>query len=593
MDPKRERDQGRWSEGVSLEVDDLMEELRARASAARRSHEQLEALLDAVTAMSANLELSVVLGRIVRSACALVNARYGALGVLSPDGEHLVEFVTHGVSPEERARIGDPPRGHGILGLLIRDPRPRRLADIAAHPDSYGFPPNHPPMRSFLGAPIRIRDEVFGNLYLAGSDHDAEFSEADERMLVALASAAGFAIDNARLYERSEQQRQWGQAISELTRSLLESPVETDSLSPMVERACGLAGARLCAVTLVGADGLSAIHALSNRDQPVAASATPAPSWAPLEGGHWSEVLSSGQELLLVPGPQPGAAQRVASDLSKAAGIVGAGPTAVLPMADGSGAIGHLLLQWEPGQEDLASQVMPALSGFAQQVGLGIIAARAQHDRALVAQLEDRDRIARDMHDHVIQRLFATGLSLQSAGRFAVHPVVQARLDEAVESLDVAIKDIRSTIFQLHTQAPSADLESQLRALVETYAASLGYTPALTLEGDLSHLDPDLAADLMAVVREGLSNVSRHAQAGAATVQLCLGPSLTVAITDNGTGLGATGRRSGLANLERRATARSGTFTVESVEPSGTRVTWVVPLGGPGPSALPGRGRDD
>jgi GAF domain-containing protein len=175
-----------------------MEELQARAGAARRSHEQLEALLDAVTAVSANLELPLVLGRIVRSACALVNARYGALGVLSPDGEHLVEFVTHGISPEERARIGDLPRGHGILGLLIRDPRPRRLADISAHPDSYGFPPNHPPMHSFLGAPIRIRDEVFGNLYLAERKGGGEFTQSDEAMLVALASGGIDKRDNRR-----------------------------------------------------------------------------------------------------------------------------------------------------------------------------------------------------------------------------------------------------------------------------------------------------------------------------------------------------------------------------------------------------------
>jgi signal transduction histidine kinase len=554
-----------------------MEELRARATAARRSHEQLEALLDAVTAMSANLELSVVLGRIVRSACALVNARYGALGVLSPDGEHLVEFVTHGVTPGERARIGDPPRGHGILGLLIRDPRPRRLSNIAAHPDSYGVPPNHPPMHSFLGAPIRIRDEGFGNLSLAERIGETEFSEADEARLVALASAAGFAIDNARLYERSEQQRLWGQAISELTRSLLESPVEAAALPPMVERACLLAGARLCAVALVEQDGEPSIHALHSAALPDGGPAGPA-SWPALDGAHWSEVLGSGQELLLVPRSQPGAAQRVASDLAGAAGLSGAGPTAVLPMAAGSGFLGHLLVQWEPGQEDAASQVMPALSGFAQQAALGIIAARAQHDRALVAQLEDRDRIARDMHDHVIQRLFATGLSLQSAARLAAHPVVQARLDEAVESLDVAIKDIRSTIFQLHALPPAAQFESELRALVETYAASLGYTPELVLEGDWTELDPRLANDLLAVVREGLSNVSRHAQASAATVRLSVGSSLSLTITDDGVGIGAVDRRSGLANLERRATVRSGTFRVEPVEPSGTRLSWVVPL---------------
>jgi signal transduction histidine kinase len=576
-EPKGERSQGRWSDNVSLDVDDLMEELQSRASAARRSHEQLEALLDAVTAVSANLELSEVLGRIVRSACALVNARFGALGVLSPDGEHLVEFVTHGISPEERARIGDLPRGHGILGLLIQDPQPRRLSDISAHPDSYGFPPNHPPMRSFLGTPIRIRDEVFGNLYLAERQGGTEFSQADEAMLVALASAAGFAIDNARLYERKEQQRQWGQAISELTRSLLESPAEDAVFTPLVERVCALADAQLCAISLESEDGGSFVRALHSSDGPAGTDATFPAAWPALAGEAWSEVLGSGVDLLLVPGPQPGVAQRVAADLAAAAGKV-AGPTAVLPLAAGLRPIGHLLLMWQPGQEDSASQVMPDLSAFAQQVALGLIAARAHHDKALVAMLEDRDRIARDMHDLVIQRLFATGLSLQAAGRFAVHPMVQNRLDEAVESLDVTIKEIRSTIFDLHAKVATGDVESQLREVLQAYAPSLGFSPALDLRGDLTLLDAAVAVDLMAVVREGISNVSRHAQASTASVEVTVGASLRVAIRDDGNGISDSGRRSGLANLERRAAARSGTIEIEPVEPSGTRLTWSVPM---------------
>ena len=196
-----------------------MNELRTRASAATRSHEQLEALLDAVTAVSADLELSDVLARIVRSACALVDARYGALGILAPDGQHLAEFLTHGLTPEERRSIGHLPRGHGILGLLIRDPSPLRLSNISEHPASHGFPPNHPPMRSFLGTPIRIRGEVFGNLYLSEKSGGKEFSEGDEAMLVALAAAAGVAVDHARLYERAQRQREWAQAIGEVSQS--------------------------------------------------------------------------------------------------------------------------------------------------------------------------------------------------------------------------------------------------------------------------------------------------------------------------------------------------------------------------------------
>jgi signal transduction histidine kinase len=396
-------------------------------------------------------------------------------------------------------------------------------------------------------------------------------------MLVALAAAAGFAIDNARLYERKEQQRQWGQAISELTRSLLESPTENGVFTPLVERACALADARLCAISLEAEDGGSFVRALHSSDGPSGTDATFPPAWPALVGEAWSEVLGSGVDLLLVPGPQPGVAQRVAADLAAAAGKV-AGPTAVLPLAAGLRAIGHLLLMWDPGQEDAASQVMPDLSAFAQQVALGLIAARAHHDKALVAMLEDRDRIARDMHDLVIQRLFATGLSLQAAGRFAVHPMVQNRLDEAVESLDMTIKEIRSTIFDLHAKAATGAVESQLREVLETYTPSLGFSPALDLRGDLTLLDAGVAVDLMAVVREGISNVSRHAEASTASVQVAVGASLRVAISDDGKGISDSGRRSGLANLERRATARSGTFEIEPLEPSGTRLTWSVPL---------------
>lgn len=567
---------GRWAEGASLNVDDLMEELRARADVARRSHEQLEALLDAVTAVSTNLELSVVLGRIVRSACSLVNARYGALGVLSPDGEHLVEFVTHGLTAQERAAIGDLPRGHGVLGLLIRDPRPRRMADIGSHPDSFGFPPNHPPMRSFLGAPIRIRDEVFGNLYLSERKGDTEFSEADEAMLVALASAAGFAIDNARLYERSQQQRQWEQAISGLTQSLLESEAEDEPLPQVAERVCRLAGADLCLIALHDEGAPSSVRAWhlgpQARGGPADRDRLPV-----LEGPEWTEVLGSHVELLLLPESQDGSAMRLASELSRAVGLDSVGPTAILPLSAGAADIGHLVVQWSPGRADAASQAMAPLSAFAQQAALGLIAARAQQDRALVTRLSDRDRIARDMHDHVIQRLFATGLSLQAAARLAAHPVVRARLDEAVDSLDLAIKDIRSTILGLHTIADGTDVESRLRGLVDTYAPHIEHGPTLELEGDLTRLDAALEADLVAVVREALSNVARHAHATRVAVRVTVGESVSVLVTDDGIGTGTRGLLSGLANLHQRASARSGTFSLEDVEPHGTRLTWQVP----------------
>ena len=196
-----------WPSTSALDLEDLVEELRSRASEARASQHRLSGLLDAVIAISGDLELSEVLGRIVEAACALVGSRYGALGVLSPHGDELAAFITRGLSEEERRAIGHLPRGRGVLGLLIREPRAQRLRDVAAHPDSVGFPPNHPPMKSFLGVPIRLRDRVFGNLYLADKEQAEEFSSEDESLIAALAAAAGVAIENAQLYERASQQR--------------------------------------------------------------------------------------------------------------------------------------------------------------------------------------------------------------------------------------------------------------------------------------------------------------------------------------------------------------------------------------------------
>jgi signal transduction histidine kinase len=292
----------------------------------------------------------------------------------------------------------------------------------------------------------------------------------------------------------------------------------------------------------------------------------------------WSEVLGSGLNLLIPQGGDKGPAGRFPVYLAKLVGRTAGGPTAVVPFSTGRGDIGHLAVQWQPGQEDAASTALPGLATFAQLVARGLVAARAQHDRQLLAMLEDRDRIARDMHDHVIQRLFATGLSLQAAERLAVHPVVRSRLDEAVNSLDEAIKDIRSTIFELRSPTQDRTLHEELQEIVRSAGVSLGFTPTLELAGGPEPDDAGLRGDLLAVVREALANVSRHAQAGSASVVVTFGTSLSVTVTDDGVGIGTDDRRSGLANLGRRAAARSGTFHVSPSEPRGTELVWTVPL---------------
>jgi signal transduction histidine kinase len=540
-------------------------------------------------AVTADLELADVLTRIVHSACELVDAKYGALGVLGPDGEHLVEFVTQGVTEAERAAIGDPPRGHGVLGLLIHEARPRRLPDIAGHPDSYGFPPNHPPMHTFLGAPIRIRDQVFGNLYLTEKRGSAEFSPDDEAILVALAAAAGIAIDNARQYEVSRQQRRWLATTGAVTQLFLEGNDEQSAMHFLAQRTWELSQAQLTMVALYGDDGDLVVEAVQAGEARLDGEAGEARAGGEAsEGGerseeavgtvlrkrHWRELVAAREPVLLLTRPGDPKVDDLTSDV-RALGVSDPhGPTALLPINVGDDEIGVLAVAWAAAAEPFAGDVVPPLAALAQQTGLALVAARSQRDRSRVAMLEDRDRIARDMHDHVIQRLFATGLLLQSTSRLAEHPTVRARLDEAVDNLDAAIKDIRQTIFELHRAEPTREFRQEIEELVRASTQPLGFAPGLTIEGRVDSLTAGLEADLVAVVREGLANVVRHAQASSASVRVTVDSTVQVEVTDNGVGVSPAAVQSGLANLRQRAQSRGGSLTLRAGTPQGTALVW-------------------
>src|SRR5690349_15060526 len=214
------------------------------------SRERLRALLDAVVGIGTDLDLRSTLQRIVEAACALVGARYGALGVIGGDRIELSDFITHGMDDETQAKIGDLPRGRGVLGLLITNPCPVRLPDITEHPESYGFPPHHPPMHSFLGVPVRTRDQVFGNLYLAEKQGATEFSDDDEEIVVALAAAAGVAIDNAGLFALAQRRERWLAATAEITGVLLGTVRRTEALQLIARRAREVSAADLVLVLL-------------------------------------------------------------------------------------------------------------------------------------------------------------------------------------------------------------------------------------------------------------------------------------------------------------------------------------------------------
>ncbi|WP_460599901.1 sensor histidine kinase [Flexivirga lutea] len=556
---------------AALELDDLIGELRARAQASSRSHERLAHLLDAVVAVTADLELSDVLTRIVRAACELVDAKYGALGVLDRDREHLIEFFTLGLTPEERTAIGDLPHGKGVLGLLIREPRPLRLTDLANHPASYGFPPHHPAMHSFLGAPVRIRSEVFGNIYLTEKADGGEFTEDDEAILVALAAAAGIAIDNARLYERSRRQRAWVGTSSELSQRLLEGSSERDAMRFLVAEGVEHSYARNGFVALH--DELGNLHVVTC-DVEANGGACDTVLLAP----GWRSLVQKGEPVLLGVSDTPASEeeQDLLAELESVLGD-GNGEVAVLPVVVGTEDVGVLVVVWDKDSASLAAEMLELLGGLAGQTGLALTAARAQRDRSRLVLLEDRDRIARDMHDHVIQRLFATGLSLQAASHLATHPTVRARVDDAVDDLDRAIKDIRHAIFELH-DVGSSTARQAVETLITDLTEALGFRPEIRIEGPVDRLPAGVVTDVLAVVREGLSNIARHARADSASVDIVCDEELVVRVRDNGIGLPPGTRRSGLDNLDRRARARGGALTVQPSGTAGTELDWRIPV---------------
>jgi signal transduction histidine kinase len=509
-------------------------------------------LLDAVVAISSDLDMHTVLDRIVVAACRLTGARYGALGVIGND-RMLVDFITHGVTAQEHAAIGELPRGHGILGLLIEHPVPLRLEHLQQHPRSYGFPENHPPMESFLGVPVRIRGTVFGNLYLTEKADGASFTETDEMLVDALATAAGFVIDNARAYARSERRRQWLEASARVA-DALQPPIRVaEALQEIASGAARVADAQAVAV-VQQRDGKSVVEA------------------------------ADGAGIARLDGVLTGVTEAVARVLEDGVRVAipapdgTAGSVLLVPLRAHLAAAGVLLVLREADRGTVEGEEIELLTSFADQASLALDRAQAVADREELLLVADRDRIARDLHDLVIQRLFATGLQLQGASRMAGEDV-RDRLSSAVEDLDVTIRDIRSTIFELQ-HAHSGSLRADVRGVVKEYVPTLGFTPMVRTTGPLDTAVPRALADqLLAVLREALSNVARHAGADAAVVEVDAGADeLALRVTDNGTGLPEERDESGLRNVRRRATEHGGAARLLPEEPHGTRLEWVVPL---------------
>ena len=467
--------------------------------------------------------------------------------------------------------IGELPTGHGLLGLLIDEPRPIRLHDIAAHPASYGFPPHHPPMSSFLGVPVRIRDQVFGNLYLTEKAGGGDFTDEDETVVIALAAAAGVAVENARLYEEAERRQLWLRATAEITALLSDATQGRDAALQLVaDRAREVAEADVSWV-VAGADSETLeLRVVSGVDTDVAAMRE-----LPMQNSLAAHVVRTGEALAV----RDVAVDPRAVDPSSTLGWPSLGPVVVVPLGSRTGVEGVLALAWTPEHEARFDSVDSALpASFAEQAALALQIARSREDQQRLDLLEDRDRIGRDLHDLVIQRLFAVGLSLESAARAAVMPDVSARLERAVDELDGTIRDIRRTIFALGTMDATTDVQTEIERIVDRAAATMKFRPTIRIEGPVRTLvTAVIAPDLLAVLGEALSNATRHAEASAVDVLVTAGDEIVVQVTDDGKGLQEDVLESGLGNMRQRALKHGGTFTLHSEPGAGTTVTWAVP----------------
>ena len=549
-------------------LDDLLSEMMTRTEQIQASRDRIRALLDAVVAVGSGLDLRGTLSRIVVAACELVSARYGALGVLRRDGTALADFVTHGVSDEERAAIGPIPHGLGILGLLIREPHPVRLEDIAADPRAHGFPAHHPPMHTFLGVPLRIRDEVFGNLYLTEKAGGAEFTDEDQQVVMALASAAGVAIENARLFQRGQQRQRWLEGGAEIVEAILGDAQRDESLDLVAHRARELADADLSAIFVVHGDKL-VLAAMSGADSTLSPGAS-----LPMEATLLGRVAQSGKPTVV---NDAAAGHDTLTDTERR--VLDVGPAVAAPLGSSEGTLGVLVVGVAGGTDvRFLEEDVQLVGTFAAQATLALERARAQEVQAQLAVFEDRDRIARDLHDLVIQRLYASGLRLQGTLRLIDDAQATTRVQAAIDDLDATIREIRSTIFELQQRSDAKTLTAELRAVLQEAETSFGLSPHWTVEGPVERAVPEsVRPHLVATLREALANAGRHSGASHVTVRLEVGRAVTLVVTDDGRGIPPGVTESGLRNLRDRAESLGGEFEAVPAEPTGTSLRWWVP----------------
>ncbi|MBB4935110.1 signal transduction histidine kinase [Lipingzhangella halophila] len=546
-------------------------EIRARLEAALSAHDRVHSLLEAVLSIGSDLDLTAVLRNLAEAAASLVDAKYAGLGVIAEDG-HFGEFINVGLSEEEARCVPRFPQGTGLLAVPSTERRALRLNDLRNHASFRGFPEGHPVMSTFLGVPIQVRDEVFGNLYLAEKNDGGQFDENDEATVTALATAAGVAIENARLFEETRLRERWLAASTEITTRLLSGGAAGDVLGHLAQQAREMADADIAVVLLP-----------EPRDHELIAEIADGPRAAEVVKTQLSiaetlcgDVYRNGEAMTI-----PDLRQVNCPMLSHH----GFRPGMLVPFGTTAHTRGVLLLGKSGARAapfDDATRRM--LNAFAGQAAVALELAEARQDAERLVVLEDRDRIAKDLHDVVIQRLFASAMNLVSTLRLVNDTEAGERVRRTIDDLDGTIREIRSTVFALRqpTTEGVASLRGRILAAVENTAKTLGFHPGVRLDGPIdTSVSGKIGEQLLAVLNEGLSNVARHAHATEAHVLVSIDARVTLRITDNG--VGATGHRpgSGLRNMAERAQALGGEFAVEPREVSGTVLRWCVPRGNP------------
>ncbi|WP_433622379.1 sensor histidine kinase [Nocardia sp. CA-120079] len=560
-----------------LRLRELLSEVKERVELIIDSRDRMDGLVEAMLTVTSGLDLDETLRAIVHTATSLVDARYGALAVRGHE-QQVTQFLDEGMDDTIRERIDRLPAGHGVLGEVFTQPKPLRLDELSKHPASVGFPEHHPPMHTFLGVPVRIRDEVFGSLYLTEKANGQPFTEDDDVLVQALAAAAGIAVDNARLYESARTRQAWIEATRDIATEFLAGTEPDLVLAHVVDHARTLTGSHqsFLASTAVPQLQLAAISELVITQ------------WSgPGSGFDGLVVDADGTALGEAFTRRTPLRFDNAALIDLGVPLHDVGPALILPLCTPDATLGALVTVRPIGSPPYPDELVELTNAFTDQAALAMQLAETQRRMRELDILADRDRIARDLHDHVIQRLFAIGLTLQSAVPRAEVPEVRQHLSTVINDLQEVVQEIRTSIFDLHGgNGGGIELQQRIEDAVRQQTTDSPLRATVQVTGPLSVLEAELADHAEAVVREAVSNAVRHSGAATVSVEISVADDLTIVVTDNGWGIPNHVIRSGLRNLEQRAEKSDGQFTIgpavagmhETEGMPGTKLSWSVPL---------------